>query len=113
MMLLEDKLKCFSVDHPLVLSVVDIATWQLKENGCRLYLPPIQRSVLWSNAQVINFWDSLFRGYPLGMMMIHRACRMNENGIPSGVDVEGHTREISETDYELFDGQQRMASILL
>ena len=38
----------------------------------RLFLPPIQRSAVWRNSQIINYWDSLLRGYPAGLMLVHR-----------------------------------------
>src|SRR5688500_3729181 len=54
------------------LTVEDLAAWQQTEKGSRLLLLPIQRSVVWSNEQVISYWDSLLRGYPAGTMMVHR-----------------------------------------
>lgn len=56
-------------------TITDLAAWRQAEEGSRLLLPPIQRSVVWSNEQVINYRDSLLRGYPAGMMMVHRAQR--------------------------------------
>jgi hypothetical protein len=103
----EGTLKQFDDDQPVALSISDLAAWRRKTVGCRLHLPPIQRSVVWSNEQVINYWDSLLRGYPPGMMMVHRA------GGTKGVDAEGHTRDSNQDDYQLFDGQQRMAAVLL
>jgi len=76
--------------------------------GSRLFLPPIQRSVVWSNAQIINYWDSLLRGYPAGTMMVHRS-RPNSKART----FTGQTTETGIDDFSLFDGQQRLTAILL
>ena len=55
-----------------LLTIKELAEWRLVGNGSRLLLPPIQRSVVWSNGQVIDYWDSLLRGYPAGLMLVHR-----------------------------------------
>jgi len=112
-MLIQEKLKPFDSTQLVALSIAEIAAWRGATGGCRLYLPPIQRSVVWSNEQVVNYWDSLLRGYPAGMMMIHRAVRTGQGASRKGLDAEGHTREVDENDYQLFDGQQRMAAVLL
>ena len=112
-MSIQEKLKSFNGDHPVVLSVSELVTWRKNTSGCRLYLPPIQRSVVWNNEQIVNYWDSLLRAYTPGMMMVHRALRTNRIAGRKGLDVEGHIRDIGEDDYQLFDGQQRMATVLL
>jgi len=77
------------------LSIRDLLKWSLTEAHDKLCLPPIQRSLVWSNAQIINFWDSLLRGYPPGMMMVHRSTKADDHA------------------WSLFDGQQRLATLLL
>ncbi|MDI9348958.1 MAG: DUF262 domain-containing protein [Candidatus Symbiobacter sp.] len=71
-----------------------------------LVLPPIQRSVVWDNKRIIDFWDSLLRGYPFGMMMIHKANKIVRS-------LDGNTHESAKNDWALFDGQQRLSAILL
>jgi len=78
----------------------------LSNDHPKLWLPPIQRSVVWRNSQIINYWDSLFRGYPSGTVMVHRAGSV-------GRDSEGRTGDVHPEDYLLFDGQQRLATVLL
>lgn len=84
----------------------EVVKWSQGKGASRLFLPPIQRSVVWKNAQVINYWDSLLRGYPAGMMMVHRSRRQART-------LEGHTSETGTDDFDLFDGQQRLTAILL
>lgn len=97
------------------LPIKDLAAWRQAqaEESSRLLLPPIQRSVVWSNEQVINYWDSLLRGYPAGMMMVHRVKKGNSEVSNKGRDADGTTCEANKDDFLLFDGQQRMATILL
>lgn len=73
-------------------------------------MPAIQRSTVWKNSQVINYWDSLLRGYPAGLMMVHRRRRDETKGVNAA---SGAGLRISDRDYFLFDGQQRLTSILL
>ncbi|MGA2224598.1 MAG: DUF262 domain-containing protein [Syntrophobacteraceae bacterium] len=98
-------------DNVVALQIAKLIDWPKAEN-CKLWLPPIQRSIVWSNEQVINYWDSLLRGYPAGTMMVHS---VGVNGSSrKGRNLEnGMTSLVKEGDYQLFDGQQRMAAILL
>jgi hypothetical protein len=91
------------------LSLEELVEWHLHVGEGKLRLSTIQRSLVWSNAQIINYWDSLLRGYPPGMIMVNRP-----NGPGAyGRDETGKTRPASRNDWLLFDGQQRLASILL
>ena len=103
----------FSSNTPATLSISELAAWRQNEEGSRLLVPPIQRSIVWSNEQIINYWDSLLRGYPAGMMMIHRVEKSDSVPSNSGRDANGTTRTANEHDFQLFDGQQRMTAILL
>ena len=51
------------------------------------------------------------RGYPAGMMMVTRV--KPSGSLSQGQDVNGHTEKLDPTDFLLFDGQQRLATILL
>lgn len=95
------------------LSLEELVGWHLFNEEGKLLLPPIQRSLVWSNTQIINYWDSLLRGYPAGMIMVHRSKSTGENPRPHGRDEMGKTRLASANDWQLFDGQQRLSSILL
>ncbi len=54
-------------------------------------IPPIQRGLVWEPGQVINLWDSLSKGYPIGSFMCYG----------------------DETQPNLLDGQQRYNAICL
>jgi len=96
-----------------VIKTLDVVAWTSGKEASRLFLPPIQRSIVWSNAQIVNYWDSLLRGYPAGLMMVHRSRRSKEGEASKGRTADGTTCEASAEDFHLFDGQQRMAAILL
>jgi hypothetical protein len=53
-------------------------------------LPPVQRGYVWHPSQIENLWDSIFRGYPIGALVIAKD---------------------EENDLQLLDGQQRCTSI--
>ncbi|MEQ1603063.1 MAG: DUF262 domain-containing protein [Methylococcaceae bacterium] len=95
------------------LTIAELAAWSYSDSSCTLRLPPIQRSVVWNNEQVINYWDSLLRGYPAGMMMVHRVEFDVTSASSMARDFDGNTREVNKDDFELFDGQQRMTAVLL
>jgi len=89
----------------------EVVEWFKSQEMGRLRLPPIQRSFVWRNEQILNYWDSLMRGYPAGMMMV---TRVKPNGSMSyGRNIDGRTEKLDDTDFLLFDGQQRLISILL
>ena len=105
--------KLFGSDQPATLTISELATWRRNEEGGCLLLPPIQRSIVWSNEQIVNYWDSLLRGYPAGMMIVHRVENGGRGSSSSGRDADGTTRQANENDFQLFDGQQRMTAVLL
>lgn len=90
-------------------TVNEVVHWTKGTSESRLYLPNIQRSVVWRNNQIINYWDSLLRGYPAGLMMAHQPLANKLRARNTG----GAVSEIRECDFQLFDGQQRLTSLLL
>ncbi|WP_281982438.1 DUF262 domain-containing protein [Thalassorhabdomicrobium marinisediminis] len=96
-------------------SLGELVNWRKHEGPGVLRLPPIQRSLVWRNEQIVQYWDSLLRGYPAGQFLVHRvsdAGRDNTAG-RSGSDAEGHLETAHPDDWQLFDGQQRMSALLL
>ncbi len=73
----------------------EIASWQtdITNKESNITLPSLQRGFVWKPFQIEKVWDSIFRGYPLGAIMM-------------SVDEESDHRL-------LLDGQQRCTSIAL
>jgi hypothetical protein len=83
-------------DDIKVYDAKDVVLWwegSLLNRG-QLKLPPIQRRFVWDNNRIVAFWDSLMRGFPIGLFLVHDA--KDEHGITM-----------------LFDGQQRLAALML
>jgi len=89
---------------PTTVSLEQIAAWQLQlEESCdfRVELPKLQRGFVWEPAKIMDLWDSLLRGFPIGSMMV------------STIDPEPTEEGNSAQHYWLLDGQQRATSIAL
>lgn len=71
-------------------------------------LPPIQRSSVWRPKQVVDLWDSIMRGFPIGMFYLIKRQREDLSGT-----LTGKTKRIHEPGYDLLDGQQRVRALLL
>lgn len=95
---------------PIMLTVEELvhaASWP--DASPRILLPPIQRSLVWDNQRIIQFWDSLFRGYPVGTLMAHRPAEKEELLAIGSHNLE----EAKDDDLALFDGQQRLHALRL
>lgn len=64
-------------------------------------IPEIQRPFVWDATKVRNFLDSLYKGYPVGYLILWRnpTIRTKEGGFSSGKRI-------------LIDGQQRIVSLM-
>lgn len=73
----------------------EISKWQseITENKTSIELPNLQRGFVWKTHQIEDLWDSIFRGYPIGSILM-------------SLDEEKEIRF-------LLDGQQRCTSIAL
>lgn len=70
--------------------ITDVKNWLTSEGNVEL--PTIQRGFVWKASQIESLWDSVFRGYPIGSMML--------------------TQQDEDKKY-LLDGQQRATAIAL
>jgi hypothetical protein len=72
----------------------EISQWQKEIDGqeSKIFLPSLQRGFVWKPNQIEALWDSVFRGYPVGAILMSKDVDDNRN---------------------LLDGQQRCTSIAL
>lgn len=75
-------------------SLKEISQWQKEVSGgeTKISLPSLQRGFVWKPNQIEVLWDSIFRGYPIGAILMSLDEKLNRN---------------------LLDGQQRCTSIAL
>lgn len=82
------------VPHP----ISTILTWV--RSGA-IAIPEIQRPFVWSNSQVRDLLDSLYKGYPVGYLISwsNPTVRLKDGGIATGKRI-------------LIDGQQRVTALM-
>ena len=68
-------------------------------------LPEIQRPFVWSAAKVRDLFDSMYRGYPVGTLMLW------ETGAPVGTRQVGGGERTRVAQRLIVDGQQRLTSL--
>jgi len=100
------------------IDVFGFANWMMDSGNVTaqhaLRLPAVQRTALWSPERIINLWDSLLRGLPIGMFYLIRPTSGSYSrpiSVPN--NGPGFTKPSIETGYELLDGQQRALAVLL
>ena len=67
-------------------------------------LPDIQRPFVWKNAKVRDLFDSMYRGYPVGYLLLWR------NGLPDDRAI-GTEKKQKPPRLVIVDGQQRLTSL--
>ena len=73
----------------------------------QLRLPEIQRPFVWSNVKVRDLVDSIYRGYPVGELMLWSVAGIEDRAIGAGVAAE----KAQDANYRIVDGQQRLTSL--
>jgi len=68
-------------------------------------LPDIQRPFVWKNAKVRDLFDSMYRGYPVGYLLLW------QNGLDEGVRTIGDVETQKPPRLLVVDGQQRLTSL--
>jgi hypothetical protein len=71
----------------------------------RLALPDIQRPFVWSSAKARDLFDSMYRGYPVGTLMLW------ETGADVGIRQIGLDESERAPQLLIVDGQQRLTSL--
>lgn len=85
------------VDYDLNALVTDI---ELGDIG----LPDIQRPFVWKNSKVRDLFDSMYKGYPVGYLLLWR------NGLPDDRAI-GTEKKQKPPRLVIVDGQQRLTSL--
>ncbi len=79
----------------------EIANWQLAPPiDFQVGLPKLQRGFVWEPVKVINLWDSILRGFPVGALLL---SEVEKETLSSTVAVQ----------YWLLDGQQRATTVAM
>lgn len=87
--------------------LTDIARCNLKDKeNSPLWIPPIQRGLVWKSTQIELLWDSILSGYPIGSLIV----LVKESEVDDSKP-QGEIKEISNG--QLLDGQQRVNSIIM
>lgn len=73
----------------------------------RLLLPEMQRGYVWKGPQVRNLFDSLYRGYPSGQLLVWET---NELPFTKTISIDAASSD-GRRPQLLLDGQQRMTSL--
>src|SRR5687767_13529192 len=68
-------------------------------------LPDIQRPFVWPNAKVRDLFDSMYRGYPVGYLLLW------ENGFADDSRAIGTDGKQKAPSLLIVDGQQRLTSL--
>ncbi len=75
-----------------------------------ILLPEMQRAYVWKSAQVVRLFDSLYRGYPIGTILL---WQLREQIVTRpGAFLLDEQNGILTTPLMLLDGQQRLTSLL-
>lgn len=88
--------------HHLI-SLREIAGWQDEEKtteGILARVPSLQRGLVWEPQQIEMLWDSLFRGFPIGSIVLSQK-------------IDSQDKDRRETTHHILDGQQRCYAIVL
>lgn len=79
-------------------------------------MPPVQRTAVWRPKQVLDLWDSLMYGLPIGAFYLvdrsvgaHKLVRLGTNGNGS---LPAKVQESTRAGFDLLDGQQRVRALL-
>ena len=88
------------------IEVITLRQFLENANNGNYALPLIQRGSVWKNDQILDLWDSLLKGMPIGSFM---TCEIGDN---YKTLVNDSAKE-NAPKIGLFDGQQRTLSMLL
>ena len=80
-------------------------------------MPPVQRTAVWRPKQVLDLWDSLMRGLPIGTFyLVERSADVERDVRAFKVGADKHypgRDRTSRAGFDLLDGQQRVRALLV
>ena len=88
-----------------------IKTYLENLKGKRYQVPTFQREVVWEPDAVKKLWDSIFRFYPIGSILIWRTTLELQNHRAVGGHIIKDDRILDDFQY-ILDGQQRTTFLL-
>jgi len=80
-------------------------------NEQQVVMPMIQRGSVWKPAQIIDLWDSLLRGFPVGSLMLNRIQADGKTLVR--LPGESKSSVLKKEAFGLLDGQQRTLTMLI
>src|SRR5690606_11640528 len=69
-------------------------------------LPDLQRPFVWKNAKIRNLFDSMYRGFPIGYLLLWQNSFANDDVRSIGTDTKQKAPRLL-----IVDGQQRLTSL--
>ena len=83
-------------------------------NNPSLYrIPKIQRSFVWNWDKVKNLFESLYKGYPVGIFVFWKTKEYIPSDPIVGTNKEQDEGETTGDYYYILDGNQRLTSLIL
>jgi hypothetical protein len=98
------------MSEPKQIEIIKLGEFLRNASNGDYGLPLIQRGSVWKNEQILDLWDSLFKGMPIGSFM---TCEIEGENYKNLVSSSENSNVQSSPKVGLFDGQQRTLSLLL
>ncbi|MCG8147147.1 DUF262 domain-containing protein [Moraxella sp. PS-22] len=89
-----------------------LVTYLEELKSCNYQIPTFQRDVVWQQENVKKLWDSIYKFYPLGSILVWKTdVQLSNHRQIGGHVIENKDFHRAEYQY-LLDGQQRTTSLL-
>lgn len=89
-----------------------LITYLEELRNCNYQIPTFQRDVVWQQENVKKLWDSIYKFYPLGSILVWKTdVQLHNHRQIGGHIIDNENFDRAEYQY-LLDGQQRTTSLL-
>lgn len=96
-----------------ILSLYTIQTLINQIQLGKLVIPAYQRRFMWSSQQIVNFLDSIYRGFPVGVILALEAPQGTMTELPTNESLFPHSNITEKNLYSsvwyILDGSQRLS----